>query len=164
MRDLSIVRLSGLAALGLALLLSGTAFSQQKSLKDQLVGSWTLVSASQTTKDGGKSDRWGSNPQRARHIRGRRSILIHDFSLRRSEVCFKQHERCHPGRKQGRRTGNDCQLWNVVDRRGNEDAYDEHRGLVISQFDWGFAEADHHFAYGGRTEIHQPCLPNRHGR
>ena len=39
----AIVRLSGLAVLELALL-AGTAFSQQKSLKDQLVGSWTLVS------------------------------------------------------------------------------------------------------------------------
>jgi hypothetical protein len=62
MRGLTIVRLSGLAVLGLALL-AGSAFSQQKSLKDQLVGSWTLVSASQTSKDGVKSDRWGPSPK-----------------------------------------------------------------------------------------------------
>jgi len=57
-----IVRLSAVAALTLALLPSG-ASSQQKSLKDQLVGSWTLVSSTQTTKEGVKSDRWGPNPR-----------------------------------------------------------------------------------------------------
>ena len=58
----NIISLSALAVLGLALL-PGSAISQQKSLKDQLVGTWTLVSASQTTKDGVKSDRWGPNPK-----------------------------------------------------------------------------------------------------
>ena len=163
MRALNIVRLSGLAALGLALL-AGSAFSQQKSLKDQLVGSWTLVSASQTTKDGGKSDRWGPNPKGRAIFEPDGRYSFHDFSVRRSEVCFKQHERRHSGRKQDRDTGNDRQLWDVVDRRGNEDAHHKHRGVVISQFDWGYPEEDHHFPYGRRTEIHQPCLPNRDGR
>ena len=62
MKGLNVIGLSGLTALGLALL-SGAVFSQQKSLKDQLVGSWTLVSASQMTKAGIKSDRWGPNPK-----------------------------------------------------------------------------------------------------
>src|SRR5215813_10602212 len=62
MKAFSVVRLSGVTALALALL-AGSAFSQQKSLKDQLVGSWTLVSASQTTKDGAKSERWGPSPK-----------------------------------------------------------------------------------------------------
>src|SRR5262245_61371099 len=51
-----------IAALGLALL-PGSALSQQKSLKDQLVGTWTFVSAVETNKEGVKSDRWGSNPK-----------------------------------------------------------------------------------------------------
>ena len=56
------IGLSALALLGLALL-PGSAVSQQKLLKDQLVGSWTLMSATQMTKDGVKSDRWGPNPK-----------------------------------------------------------------------------------------------------
>ena len=44
-------------------LLPGNAVSQQPLLKDQLVGTWTLVSSSQTTKTGVKSDRWGLNPK-----------------------------------------------------------------------------------------------------
>lgn len=72
-----IISLSALTALGFALLPS-TAISKQKSLKDQLVGTWTLVSANQVSKDGVKSDRWGSNP-RGRAIfeaNGRYSFMI----------------------------------------------------------------------------------------
>jgi hypothetical protein len=39
----SILNLSAIAAVGLALL-SGSSFAQQKSLKEQLVGTWMLVS------------------------------------------------------------------------------------------------------------------------
>ena len=72
----NIVSLSALTVLGLALL-PGSAISQQKSLKEQLVGTWTLVSATQT-KDGVKSDRWGRNPKgRATfEANGRYSFMI----------------------------------------------------------------------------------------
>src|SRR5262245_8129030 len=56
-------RILGIAAaltLGLALL-PGAATAQQKSLKEQLVGTWTLVSWEQTTPDGSKSNRFGAN-------------------------------------------------------------------------------------------------------
>jgi hypothetical protein len=46
--------------LGLALP-AGDAVAQQKSLKDQLVGAWTLVSSSTTLPDG--TSQWGSNPK-----------------------------------------------------------------------------------------------------
>ena len=49
------------SVLGLALL-PGSAISQQKSLKEQIVGSWTFVSALDVKPDGTKSDRWGPNP------------------------------------------------------------------------------------------------------
>jgi Lipocalin-like domain len=58
----NIITLSALAASGLAVL-PDSAVSQEKSIKDQLVGTWTLVSAAQTTKEGVKSDRWGPNPR-----------------------------------------------------------------------------------------------------
>ncbi|MGB7701015.1 MAG: lipocalin-like domain-containing protein [Pseudolabrys sp.] len=71
------IGLSALTALGFALLPS-SAISQQKSLKEQLIGTWTLVSATQRTKEGVKSDRWGPNP-RGRAIfeaNGRYSFMI----------------------------------------------------------------------------------------
>jgi hypothetical protein len=58
----NIFRLSTIAALGL-LMLPGGAASQQKTLKEQLVGAWTLVSIIATDKAGAKSERRGPNPK-----------------------------------------------------------------------------------------------------
>ena len=40
-----------------------SAVAQQKSLKKQLTGTWTFVSAVDVHKDGSKVDRWGPNPK-----------------------------------------------------------------------------------------------------
>jgi hypothetical protein len=58
----SILGLSTIATLGLVLLPS-TAAGQQQSLRDQLVGTWTVVSWDQTGKDGSKFQRFGANPK-----------------------------------------------------------------------------------------------------
>jgi hypothetical protein len=58
----SIFRLSAIAALGLVML-PGGAVSQQKTLKEQLVGTWSLVSIIATDKAGAKSERRGPNPK-----------------------------------------------------------------------------------------------------
>jgi hypothetical protein len=39
------------------------AIAQQKSLKEQLVGAWTLVSAVDVHPDGRRVDVWGANPK-----------------------------------------------------------------------------------------------------
>lgn len=54
--------LSTIGALGLALL-PGTAVSQQRSLKDQLVGTWAIVSQEQTLPNGSKVRPLGANPK-----------------------------------------------------------------------------------------------------
>jgi hypothetical protein len=52
-----------------ALICTGLAFgvsdapAQQKVLKDQLIGAWTLVSIEQTDKEGRKQDIFGPNPR-----------------------------------------------------------------------------------------------------
>jgi hypothetical protein len=51
-----------LALLGLALPMSD-AVAQQKSIKDQLVGTWTVVSWDQVRADGSKIQRFGANPK-----------------------------------------------------------------------------------------------------
>jgi hypothetical protein len=56
----SALRLWAVALLGLAVL-SGPAHPQQKSLKDQLVGTWTYVSSNAKLPDG--SPLWGPNPK-----------------------------------------------------------------------------------------------------
>jgi hypothetical protein len=66
----SILRLSAITALGLALLPSN-AVGQQKSLKDQLVGAWTHVSTKYKFPDGKTADTMGPNA---------RGIMIFDAS------------------------------------------------------------------------------------
>jgi hypothetical protein len=48
-------------ALGLPLL-AGGAFGQQQSLKEQLVGTWTLVSWTQAKRDGTQLQHFGASP------------------------------------------------------------------------------------------------------
>jgi Lipocalin-like domain len=51
---------SAATVLGLALM-SDAAVAQQKTMKEQLVGTWTFVSAIDNNKDGTKTNRWGPN-------------------------------------------------------------------------------------------------------
>jgi len=57
----SILNVSVLTVLALSVM-SGSTIAQQKSLKDQLVGTWTLVEAIDVRPDGSKFNPWGSNP------------------------------------------------------------------------------------------------------
>jgi len=57
-----LISLSAITALALATL-PGSAVGQQKSLKDQLVGTWTLTAWEQIRPDGSKFQRFGANPK-----------------------------------------------------------------------------------------------------
>jgi len=58
----SVLDISAMIVLGLAFL-SGSAAGQQKSLKDQLVGTWLFVSVYDQYEDGKKAHTFGSNPK-----------------------------------------------------------------------------------------------------
>ena len=70
--------------LGLALL-PGHVIAQQKSLKEQLVGTWTFVTSADVQKDGTKVDRWGPNPKGMLvfDAHGRYVLVIHRSDLPR---------------------------------------------------------------------------------
>lgn len=55
----SLISLSAIAALGLAVL-PGIAVSQQKSLKDTIVGSWSITSVVDQYESGKKINNWGT--------------------------------------------------------------------------------------------------------
>ena len=57
-----LLTLSATTALGLALL-AGSAVGQQKTLKEQVSGAWTIVSTEQTAADGKKNQMFGANPK-----------------------------------------------------------------------------------------------------
>jgi hypothetical protein len=58
----SLITISAATALGLTLQ-AGNAVAQQKSLKEQLVGTWSMVSNITTRSDGTKTDTFGPNPK-----------------------------------------------------------------------------------------------------
>jgi Lipocalin-like domain len=43
--------------------LPGLAIAQQKSIKEQLVGTWTLIDAIDVSPDGSKNSPWGTSPK-----------------------------------------------------------------------------------------------------
>jgi lipocalin-like protein len=61
MNRLGTLGLSTVAALGLAL--PGSALSQQKSLKEKLVGTWSQVPIDVAFSDGTKRPLYGENPK-----------------------------------------------------------------------------------------------------
>jgi hypothetical protein len=71
----NLLSLSTIAVMGFALL-PGSAVAQQKSLKEQLVGSWTVVSCDSTSANGAKQP-YCANPN---------GILILDASGRYAQV------------------------------------------------------------------------------
>ena len=52
-----------LVAVGLGLALSGAAFAQQKSAKEQIGGAWTLVSVTAEMEDGKQAEPFGPSPK-----------------------------------------------------------------------------------------------------
>jgi Lipocalin-like domain len=58
----TILSLAAITTFGLVWL-PASAIAQQKSIKDQIVGTWTFVSALDVHPDGKKTDPWGPNPK-----------------------------------------------------------------------------------------------------
>jgi len=80
MRRCAMLSLFTLAVLGFALS-SNTANSQHRTLKEQLVGTWTLVSIVNTNPSGAKRDLFGLNPK---------GLLIFDAGGRYVSVSTKR--------------------------------------------------------------------------
>lgn len=57
------MRRSLIVVVGFCFALSGVAFAQQKSAKEQIVGAWTLVSVASEMDDGKKGEPFGPSPK-----------------------------------------------------------------------------------------------------
>ncbi len=78
MNRFHILNLSVATALGLALL-PGSALAQQKSLKEQLAGTWTIISNDNVAPDGTKRpSQLQSQQPFGRHARGKQSGSARD--------------------------------------------------------------------------------------
>jgi Lipocalin-like domain len=75
----SILSISAMTGLALALL-SDSAIAQQQSLKQQLAGTWTVVSSSNVAPDGSKRQIFGANPK---------GVLVLDASGRYAQIIVR---------------------------------------------------------------------------
>jgi hypothetical protein len=71
----SLINMSVMTVVGLGLL-SGNALAQQKSLKEQLVGTWTLASVVEVYQDGRKENPWGPAVKGAVSFDGNGKVLL----------------------------------------------------------------------------------------
>ena len=63
MAKFKIIGMMALIAFAMGIVLAGDAFAQQKTLKEQLVGTWTLVSNNNVAPDGTKRQLFGPDPK-----------------------------------------------------------------------------------------------------
>jgi hypothetical protein len=111
MRTHVVIGLSAILAAG-AGLSSGSAGAQQKSLKDQLIGTWTLVSWENTAANGTK-----------RQLANPKGIFILDAGGRYAEVWergdFQERQSTNDRGTCGRNAGLfRRELWHMVSQRG----------------------------------------------
>ena len=66
----------------------GSATSQQKTLKDQLVGAWTLVSIDYVRADGSRSSTFGENPKGIAFFDGSGNYIITVMRADRSKYAI----------------------------------------------------------------------------
>ena len=113
---IKLIRIATMATLGLTSL-SINAFAQQRSLKEQLVGTWTLVSYQSTAADGTKAPVFGAQP---------RGILMLDAGGRYAMVLDD------PGRAKWKS--------NLRTQLSNEELAAAARGLVAQFGAWSVDE------------------------
>ena len=87
MRRFSILAISGIVMLLLAAFL-GSATSEQKTLKDQLVGAWALVSIDYVRADGSRSSTFGENPKGIAFFDGSGNYIITVMRADRSKYAI----------------------------------------------------------------------------
>ena len=102
-------------------LLPATALGQQRSLKDQLVGAWTLVSFETTAANGTKQQPYGANPK---------GVLILDASGRYSWALGR------PDRPKFKATGD------FRTQGTTEELASAVRGFAANYGTWSVNEAD----------------------
>jgi hypothetical protein len=113
-----ILRIAAMTAVGLALLL-GYAIAQEKSLKDQLVGTWALVANDNVATDGTKRQIFGANPK---------GILILEANGRYAQIFLR------PGRPKFK-ANNRLQ-------GTSEEIKAAYEGALVHFGSWSVAEAD----------------------
>src|SRR5450432_1769461 len=92
----SILGIAAMTGLGLSVLSGSSVVAQQKTLKEQLVGTWTLVSSDQVMPDGSKLKQFGANPKgiNAFDANGRFFLMV--ASADNSKIASRDPSKMNP--------------------------------------------------------------------
>ena len=128
----SILILSAIAALGPAVL-PGSAIAQTKSLKDQLVGTWTVTSQEQARKDGSKVERFGATPKGITifEANGRFATILARPDL--PKLASNDPMKPSPRGSDGAHGRLDRLFWHLHGRRAEQDHPAQDRGQHVAE-------------------------------
>src|ERR1700681_1406952 len=84
------------ALLCLGIALPGAALAQKKSLKEQLVGTWTLVSSDQVLPDGSKLKQFGANPKGINVFDANGRFFLMVASADNSKIASREPSKTNP--------------------------------------------------------------------
>jgi hypothetical protein len=71
---------------------AGVSLAQQKSLKEQLIGTWTLVSSDQVRRDGSKLSQFGANPKGISVFDAKGRFFVMVASADNSKIAGERNE------------------------------------------------------------------------
>ncbi len=142
---------------------SGNALAQQKTLQEQLIGTWTYVSVDAIRPDGSRVPMFGSNPQGLAIFESNGRYVL--LTARPGQPRFASNNRMEgtPEEYKGRCARNDCSLRSVHRRRGWQDHYLPHRNEHVPKLERDRAETSSR-SHGGRTAVEHRCVERWLGR
>jgi Lipocalin-like domain len=94
------------------------ALAQQTLLKEQLVGTWLLVSSDQVRPDGSKLKQFGANPKGINVFDANGRFFVMIASADNSKIAARDKGEFRGNRRPDRRV--DCLLRHVYGQRGEE--------------------------------------------
>ena len=154
-----IVNLSVTLAFGLALM-PGAALGQQKPLKEQIVGAWTLVSAVDTQADGTKTNPWGANPK---------GTYMFDANGRFTQMLLHTDLPKIDNRMGGTPDQNKAIAQGVIAMYGtytvdeaSKTIVGSLRGQLVREIQRHRGQAGRHLDHRGRNADHESCHLDRH--
>ena len=132
------------------------SLAQQKSLKEQLVGTWTLVSSDQVRPDGSTLKQFGTNPKGINVFDTSDRFFLMIASADNSKIVSNTLSKTNSEEGGGLIVESDRVLRHVHRQRGREGCDPSYRGQHIPEPGRNRSKTNYHVSNGGRAEAPHP--------
>jgi hypothetical protein len=145
------------ALLGLAVGLSASdSVAQQKSLKEQLVGTWTLVSSDQVRPDGSTVKQFGANPKGINVFDANDRFFLMIASADNSKIASNDPSKTN-SEEFADMTVESIAYYGTYRQRGGEGCDPSYRGQHIPEPGRNRSNTNYQLSHGGLPEVQHPC-------